>query len=370
MEIVIGFLCIIILGLIYLVYNSKTSVGSTSTNDLIQFSNSLSSQIQEIRKEIDANSKESRTEIESKLKDINKQINDFHKTSSSNITQQFKESNKVIKDVTTELEKIKGTNEQVLSFANQMKTLEKILGNQKQRGVLGEIQLENLLANVLPPELFQMQYSFKNKEVVDAIVRVGEYIIPVDAKFSLDNYNKMIESSNKDELADLEKKFKSDIKSRIDETAKYIRPNENTTDYAYMFIPADGLYQDLLNSRVGTLKINQRDLVSYAYTKKVMIVSPMSLFPMLQITVKALHNLKVEDSINDILKNVEKLSSHLNAYKTYHDKLGNTLGTAVNHYNDSSKEFKKIDKDVIKISSGNSKLNISSEEIEKPLLED
>ena len=160
MEIVIGFLCIIILGLIYLVYNSKTSVGSTSTNDLIQFSNSLSSQIQEIRKEIDANSKESRTEIESKLKDINKQINDFHKTSSSNITKQFKESNKVIKDVTTELEKIKGTNEQVLSFANQMKTLEKILGNQKQRGVLGEIQLENLLANVLPPELFQMQHSF------------------------------------------------------------------------------------------------------------------------------------------------------------------------------------------------------------------
>ena len=368
MEIVVAFLSVIILGLIYLVYYSKNNSGSA--NELIQFSNSLSSQIQEIRKEINANSKESRTEIESKLKDINKQINDFHKTSTSNITLQFKESNKVIKDVTTELEKIKGTNEQVLSFANQMKTLEKILGNQKQRGVLSEIQLENLLANVLPPELFQMQYSFKNKESVDVVVRVGEYIIPIDAKFSLDNYNKMIESTNKDELGDLEKKFKSDIKNRIDETAKYIRPNENTTDYAYMFIPADGLYQDLLNSRVGSLKINQRDLVSYAYTKKVMIVSPMSLFPMLQITVKALHNLKVEDSINEILKNVEKLSNHLNAYKTYHDKLGNTLGTAVNHYNDSTKEFKKIDKDVIKISSGNSKLNINSEDIERPLLED
>ena len=137
-----------------------------------------------------------------------------------------------------------------------------------------------------------------------------------------------------------------------------------------MFIPADGLYQDLLNSRVGTLKINQRDLVSYAYTKKVMIVSPMSLFPMLQITVKALHNLKVEDSINDILKNVGKLSNHLNAYKTYHDKLGNSLGIAVGHYNNSTNEFKKIDKDVVKISSGNSNLNITSEEIERPLLED
>ena len=348
-----------------MVYNSKNNTGSTSTNDLIQFSNSLSSQIQEIRKEIDANSKESRTEIESKLKDINKQINDFHKTSTSNITQQFKESNKVIKDVTSELEKIKGTNEQVLSFANQMKTLEKILGNQKQRGVLGEIQLENLLANVLPPELFQMQYSFKNKEAVDAVVRIGQYIIPIDAKFSLDNYNKMIECSNKEGLADLEKKFKSDIKSRIDETAKYIRPNENTTDYAYMFIPADGLYQDLLNSRVGSLKINQRDLVNYAYEKKVMIVSPMSLFPMLQITVKALHNMKIEDSINDIVKNVEKLSNHLNAYKTYHDKLGNTLGTAVNHFNDSSNEFKKIDKDIIKIS-GSSSVDFQSSVIEKP----
>ena len=277
-----------------------------------------------------------------------------------------------LENVTKELQKIKGTNEQVLTFANQMKTLEKILGNQKQRGILGEIQLENLLSNVLPPELFQMEYSFNNNEAVDAIIKVGEFIIPIDAKFSLDNYNKMIESdeTDTDRLNDLEKKFKNDIKNRIDETSKYIRPNEGTLDYAYMFIPADGLYQDLLNSRVGTLKINQRDLVSYAYTKKVMIVSPMSLFPMLQITVKALHNLKVEDSINDVIKNVEKLSNHLNAYKTYHDKLGNTLGTAVNHYNDSTKEFKKIDKDVIKISSGNSELNISSEKVEKPLLED
>ena len=247
-----------------------------------------------------------------------------------------------------------------------MKTLEKILGNQKQRGIFGEIQLENLLANVLPPELYEMQYSFSNSEAVDAVVRVNEYIIPIDAKFSLDNYNKMIESSNKEELDHLEKKFKSDIKNRIDETSKYIRPNEGTVDYAYMFIPADGLYQDLLNSRVGTLKINQQDLVSYAFQKKVMIVSPMSLFPMLQVTNKALNNMKIEDSINEVLKNVDKLSNHLNSYKTYHDKLGNTLGTAVNHFNESSKEFKKIDKDVIKITSGNSKIGIESEMIEKP----
>ena len=369
MEIIIGVLSFLLLGLLYLIYNLRNNSNSSSAHDLMKFSESLISQIQDIRKEMDTNSKESRIEMESRLKEINKQMNDFHKTSATNMTHQFKESNKVIKDVTGELEKIKGTNEQVLGFANQMKTLEKILSNQKQRGVLGEIQLENLLSNVLPPELFKMQYSFSNSETVDAIVRVGEYIIPVDAKFSLDNYNKMIECSDKEELSDLEKKFKSDIKNRIDETAKYIRPNEGTVDYAYMFIPADGLYQDLLNSRVGTLKINQRDLVSYAFTKKVMIVSPMSLFPMLQVTVKALHNLKVEDSINDILKNVEKLATHLNAYKTYHEKLGNTLGTAVNHYNDSLKEFKKIDKDVIKISSGESQIKVEAEALERPGVE-
>ena len=107
------------------------------------------------------------------------------------------------------------------------------------------------------------------------------------------------------------------------------------------------------------------DVIYLKISLIVMIVSPMSLFPMLQITVKALHNMKVEDSINDIIKNVEKLSNHLNAYKTYHDKLGNTLGTAVNHYNDTTKEFKKINKDIIKIS-GSTDLDINTDLIEKP----
>ena len=172
------------------------------------------------------------------------------------------------------------------------------------------------------------------------------------------------------ENENLEKSFKEDIKKRIDETSKYIRPNEKTTDYAYMFIPADGLYQDLLNSRAGTLKINSKDLVSYAYTKKVMIVSPMSLFPMLQITMKALNNLKFEKEIDTVIKNVRNLSNHLASYQLYHEKLGNTLKTVVNHYNKSSDEFGKIDKDISRISNGKIKLNLDNESIEKPNLRD
>ena len=333
-----------------------------------------------IKKQINKNSQENNKELESKLESF---IEAFKLTSAENLNKQLQDSkqdqknmevrfSETINKLTKELEKIKGTNEQVLTFANQMKTLEKILGNQKQRGILGEIQLENLLANVLPPELFQMQYSFNNGEAVDAVIKVGDFIIPIDAKFSLDNYNKMIESDeiDTDKLNDLEKKFKNDIKNRIDETAKYIRPNEGTVDYAYMFIPADGLYQDLLNNKVGSLKINQRDLVSYAYQKKVMIVSPMSLFPMLQVTNKALNNMKVEESINEIQMNIEKLGNHLNAYLTYHEKLGNSISTVVNQYNVTNKEFKKIDKDITKLTSNRSSIGIEMENIDKPVLEE
>ncbi len=363
--IIIIALIIVVLTLIFIIYRGNSEGNS---DVIIQLSNNLSNQIQNIRKEISDNSEKSRLEIESKLKIINKEISDFQISSKSTMQKQFADSNKIIKDVTNELAKIKGTNEQVLSFANQMKSLEKILGNQKQRGIFGEIQLENLLSNVLPPEIFQMQYSFNNGDMVDAIIKVNDNIIPIDAKFSLDNYNRMIESTDENEIKLLEKKFKEDIKSRIDETAKYIKPQEKTLDYAFMFIPADGLYQDLLNSRVGSLKINSNELVSYAYLKKVMIVSPMSLFPMLQITMKALNNLKFEKEIDTVIKNVRNLSNHLASYQLYHDKLGNTLKTVVNHYNKSSDEFGKIDKDISRISNGKIKLNLENEIVEKPNL--
>ncbi len=359
-------LILLVLSNIGLVLYFFSKRNNNNQSDLIlKISNNLTNQVQDIRKEISENSEKSRVEIESKLQNINKEISEFQMSSKTQMQKQFSDSNKVIKEVTIELEKIKGTNEQVLSFANQMKTLEKILGNQKQRGIFGEIQLENLLSNVLPPEIFQMQYSFKDGSIVDAIVKVNDNIIPIDAKFSLDNYNKMIESSDENEINLLEKKFKEDIKSRIDETAKYIRPQEKTLDYAFMFIPADGLYQDLLNSRVGSLKIRSKELVSYAYQKKVMIVSPMSLFPMLQITMKALNNLKFEKSIELVIKNVQNLSDHLITYQTYHNKLGNTLNTVVNHYNRTSDEFKKIDKDVMKISEGKFNIDFQKQLIDK-----
>ena len=195
--IIIIALIIVVLTLIFIIYRGNSEGNS---DVIIQLSNNLSNQIQNIRKEISDNSEKSRLEIESKLTIINKEISDFQISSKSTMQKQFADSSKIIKDVTNELAKIKGTNEQVLSFANQMKSLEKILGNQKQRGIFGEIQLENLLSNVLPPEIFQMQYSFNNGDMVNAIIKVNDNIIPIDAKFSLDNYNRMIESSDENEI--------------------------------------------------------------------------------------------------------------------------------------------------------------------------
>ena len=212
MEIVI--IVIILLGFLVLYFKKEDPQENNSKEFLLQLNTELRKEIQDIRKEVSANSDKGRKEIEEKLQDINKGITNFQNNSKEDMQKQFASSNKVIKEVTAELEKIKGTNNQVLGFANQMKTLEKILSNQKQRGILGEIQLENLLANVLPPELFQMEYHFNNGEAVDAMVKVGNFIIPIDAKFSLDNYNKMIESQDKNEIVSLEKMFKDDIKKR------------------------------------------------------------------------------------------------------------------------------------------------------------
>jgi len=224
------FLIILVTGFA-LVYFKKPKKANDNSNELLlSLNENLRKEIQDVRKEISDNSAKGRKEIEEKLITINKGISTFQTNSKDDMQKQFASSNKVIKEVTTELEKIKGTNDQVLGFASQMKTLEKILIHQKQRGILGEIQLENLLANVLPPELFKMEYHFNNGEAVDAIVKVGDLIIPIDAKFSLDNYNRMIESENKDEIESLEKTFKDDIKKRIDETSKYIRTSEKTTE--------------------------------------------------------------------------------------------------------------------------------------------
>ncbi|HAJ44386.1 MAG: hypothetical protein UV53_C0002G0022 [Candidatus Azambacteria bacterium GW2011_GWE1_42_9] len=289
-------------------------------------------------------------EMRQTLQNFGSQVENKMGDSAKMFQQQFAQSAKIVRDVTERLTKLDETNKQVMNVADQLQGLEDVLKNPKHRGVLGEYFLENVLKNVLPPKNYQMQYEFKNGDIVDAVVFVKDKIIPIDSKFSLENYNRILNEKDQDRKEELEKQFKADLKNRIDETAKYIKPNENTMDFAFMFIPAEGIYYDLLVNQVGAIKVNTRDLIEYAFKEKhVIIVSPTSFFAYLQTVMQGLRALQIEESAKEIRKYVEMLQKHLLSYDEYMKKLGNNLGTTVNAYNRASKEFGKVDKDVIKI---------------------
>lgn len=258
------------------------------------------------------------------------------------------------------------SSKQVFQVADQLKELQNILKNPKQRGVLGEYYLETVLQNVLPPESFSMQYAFKDGEIVDAAVFVKGKVIPVDSKFSLENYNRFAEAADGADKINYEKVFLSDLKLRITETAKYIRPSEGTMDFAFMFIPHEGIYYDLLSNRVGA---GEDNLIQRAAGKyKVIIVSPTSFLAYLQTVLQGLKAMEIEEKAQDIIKNVEKLRGHITKYEDYYNKLGQTLGTTVNHYNAGYKELSKMDKDVLKITG--EAAGVEAIALEKPIKEE
>jgi DNA recombination protein RmuC len=269
----------------------------------------------------------------------------------------------VVKGVTQTQESTK----QVFTIAEQLSNLEKVLKNQKQRGNLGEASLELVMSNILPPGAYAMQYEFPGGETVDAIIRTKEGIIPVDAKFPLENYTRI--DSEKDDVkrVEFEEAFKRDLKKRIDETSKYVRPKDGTLPFAFMYIPAEGIYYDLLNDGIGA--VNTRNLLDYAQNeKKVIIVSPTTFAAYLQSVLYGFKAFKIEEQAKDIAKNVEALGRHINAYQEYYKKLGNSLATTVNHFNAGSKELGKIEKDVLKIDAS-AEIAIDISAVDKPLIE-
>lgn len=314
------------------------------------------------------------------LKLILQQINELNRTvdakigenarhMSESVRTQLGESASLIREVTKGLTKLDETNRQVVSFADQLQNLQDILKNPKQRGILGEYYLETLLKNVLAPAQYQMQYAFANGEIVDAVVFVKDKIIPIDSKFSLENYNRLTEAKDPSEKDRLEKLFVNDLKLRITETSKYIRPSEGTMDFAFMFIPHEAIYYDLIINKIGSITEDTENLIQRAAGKhKVIIVSPTSFLAYLQTVLQGLKAMQIEETAKDIIKRVGELGEHLKKYEVYHNKLGSSLDTVVNHFNAGSKEFKKVDKDIMRIT-GNA-VGIETSNIEKTEIEE
>lgn len=291
--------------------------------------------------------------VDTRMSETNKTMNDTQKHLHTTLQQQFGQSTRVITEITEKLTSLDKTNQQVIGFSEQLNNLEKVLKHQKQRGALGEAGLQLVLENMLPPTAFALQYKFEDGDIVDAVIKTKDGLIPVDSKFSLDNYNRIVEAVDDAQKEKLEKEFKNDLKKRIDETAKYIKQKEGTLDFAFMFIPAEAIYYDLLVNEVGAVKVNTRNLVDYAFSeKKVIIVSPTTFAAYLQTVLQGLHALKIEEGAKAIRKNVEQLGKHLKAYDSFMQKLGASMSTTVNHYNTAYKELGKIDKDVMRITDG------------------
>lgn len=294
----------------------------------------------------------------SKLKDgLQSQITDRldknQEMMRESIMKQFSASSKIISEVTDRLAKLDETNKRVVDVADELKILQNVLQNPKQRGVLGEYYLAQVLENVMPPERFKLQYRFKDGEVVDAIIELDKgRMLSIDSKFSLENYNRLVEEKDKTQREIYAKAFKADLKLRIDETSKYIRPKEGTMDFAFMFIPSEAIYNDLLINKVGITNTSARDLIEYAFRdKNVIIVSPTTFMAYLQTVMQGLRSLQIEEQAKEIQSRVGELGRHIATYETFMQKLGSSLGTTVNHYNNAHKELKKIDKDIVKIAS-------------------
>lgn len=302
---------------------------------------------------------------------VDRKIGETNKLMHESVRSQFSESAKLIREVTEGLTKLDETNKQVISFADQLQSLEDILKNPKQRGILGEYYLDTILKNTMPPGSYATQYDLGIAEdgaklIPDAVVFVKEKIIPIDSKFSLENYNRMCEEKDPVEKARLAKVFENDLKNRIVETSKYICPEKGTMDFAFMFIPHEAIYYDLLIGKVGAQ--NDENLLQRAASKyKVIIISPTSFLAYLQTVLQGLKALQIEEKAQEIVKRVEDLGRHLKTYEEYYQKLGNSLGTVVNHYNNGSKELSKVDKDVLRITGVGA--GIETLALEKPSLE-
>lgn len=358
-------LTFILLVIVYRLYQKISSPGPAQDAGQLLL---LQNQIQELNKVIEQRLHDTNASLQNTQQHIFKTMQDQFGQNTQLISNITGNSAKMIADITEKLTSLDKTNQQVIGFSQQLANFEKVLKHQKQRGSLGEAGLKMVLENILPPSAFALQHRFADGDIVDAAIFTKEGIICVDAKFSLDNYERLIHEEDETQRAALENEFKKDLKKRIDETAKYIKPKEGTLEFAFMFIPAEAIYYDLLVNEVGAVKVNTRSLVEYAFIeKRVVITSPTTFSAYLHTVLQGLQALKIEEGAKSIRKNVEALQKHLVAYEDYMRKLGSSMSTSVNHYNNACKEFTKIDKDIIKITDGEAGLPLQT--LEKPQIE-
>lgn len=287
------------------------------------------------------------SQVNERLNQMNQTIQEANKI----IGQNLGSTAGVFGSVKEQLGKLEVTNNQILEVSRNISSLQELLRAPKFRGQMGETLLENLLLEVLPRDYCQMQYKFKTGEAVDAVIKLGERLVPVDAKFSLENFQRMLDATDEAMKNSFRKKFIQDIKSRVEEIAsKYILPQENTYDFAFMYIPAENVYYEI---------IIKEDLFSYFAAKKVIPVSPNTFYAYLQVICLGLKGLKIEENAKMILKNLSTLSTEMGKFKGDFDTLGKHLSDAKNKYDDSQKKLDRFSDKLTNIQESKPRLEIT-----------
>jgi DNA recombination protein RmuC len=239
------------------------------------------------------------------------------------------------------LGKVEMATREVLEKAKNIATLEDLLRAPKFRGGLGEFFLADLLAQILPPAHYALQYRFKNGEKVDAVVQIGNNLVPIDAKFPLENFRRYLQEENQKEKEACRRRFIQDVRKHIDDIAsKYIRPEENTYDFALMYIPAENIYYETIIKDEPPSE--EKSLFSYALQKRVMPVSPNSFFAYLQVIVLGLKGLQIEKSARAIFQALAQLEGDLNRFRADFQVLGNHLANARGKFDEAEKKLDRL----------------------------
>jgi DNA recombination protein RmuC len=260
-------------------------------------------------------------------------------TGQDTISQNLQSSQKVLSLLNVQIGELQGTNKQMLQVGTEVRRLQDILSSPKLRGQMGEWSLKNLLAQILPKDSYQLQYTFKDGKVVDALIKMVDYSVPIDAKFPLPGFEAIVKAQTDEEKTRLRKQFQRDVTAHIDKiAADYIRPAEGTLDFAFMYVPAENIYYETVVKYEGETK----DVLQYALDKKVIPVSPNLLWAYLMTVVMGLHGLQIEKQAAEIRQNLKKLNASFGDFGATWEVLGKHLRNAYSQYDEGQKKLDRF----------------------------
>jgi DNA recombination protein RmuC len=277
------------------------------------------------------------TQLQQMMNIMNQNLN----STQNNITKQLSNSNQIISDIHNKLGSLETTAKNIQEIGKDISSLQNILQAPKLRGNLGEYLLEELLKQIFPGANYEIKHSFKNGTQVDAIIKLGENIVPVDSKFPLESFQKFIAADNEESKKSFRKDFITSVKKRIDEIAvKYINPAEGTYDFAIMYIPAENVYYETIIN--DSFSNKDYELLNYAMEKHVIPVSPNSFYAYLMAISFGLKGLTIEQEAKTILGEIAHVQDRFGKFFTDYSLVGKHITNALGKYNDSAKGAEKL----------------------------